>query len=224
MIKSSALFFGTLSLACLTSCGTMKKVGSGAAWTYRKTLSGVSGAGHLVTTGAKKLWPFGGGNKDEAAEPEKGTKTAAKPGEPKKPAVPPAPSFTYDTSKLWVTDAVLGAEKKTEENSTVTLKENWEITGSRLHSVTEYVGSPPKLLRAEGTPARASITQDGRKISVQAREIHYNQETGLMALKGFPSAQIGINKVTTQSNQTFLIMNLKEGTFSAEGPIKISSD
>ena len=223
MIKSSALFFGTLSLAFLTSCGTMKKVGSGAAWTYRKTLSGVSGAGHLVTTGAKKLWPFGSSN-DEAAEPEKATKTAGKPGEPKKPAVPPAPSFTYDTSKLWVTDTVLGAEKKTEENSTSTLKEGWEISGSRLHSVTEYVGSPPKLLRAEGTPARASITQDGRKISVQAREIHYNQETGLMALKGFPSAQIGINKVTTQSNQTFLIMNLKEGTFSAEGPIKISSN
>jgi hypothetical protein len=202
----------------------MKKVGSGAAWTYKKAASGVSGAGHLVTTGAKKIWPFGGSDKQKLAEAEDASKKAAKAGEQKKAVVAPAPSFTYESSKLWVTDTLLGPEKKTEDNSTITLKEGWEITGSRLHSVTDYVGSPPKLLRAEGTPARASITQDGRKISVQAREIHYNQETGLMALKGFPSAQIGINKVTTQSNQTFLIMNLKEGTFSAEGPIKISSD
>jgi lipopolysaccharide export system protein LptA len=109
-----------------------------------------------------------------------------------------------------------------ESNSGATLKEGWEITGATLHSLAESPGSPPQLLRAIGTPARAKVIQEGQPIEVQAAEIHYRQDTGLLVFKGMPSVKVGLKKLTAANARTIIILNLAEGTFHVEGPTKIS--
>ncbi len=98
----------------LTGCGTIKSIGHGAQWTYRKAANGVQGAGSLVKAGTSKIWPFG---KSEKSPTTKGDPKSAAP-----PAPRVAPVPTYDASKLWVRDSDLGDQKKTAENTSQSLR------------------------------------------------------------------------------------------------------
>lgn len=235
-----------LPMICLLgSCETSKKVGRGAAWTYEKTKSGMVGAGNMITTGvwgagrmvgsgAKKLWPWkkketppNAGSSPAVARQSPplppaaaGTKSQNPP--PAKPAAPPR--VTYLKGTLWATDAAMGNERRhSYENSSIQLEEGWKISGSKLNYIADYADSPPSFLRVEGSPAVATTHSDGRTIVVEASQIHYRKDTGLLALKGWPKARIGINTIQAASSETILILNLNDGSFQVEGPIKTAS-
>lgn len=198
----------------LTACGTVKSIGHGAKWTYRKAADGVQGAGSLVKAGTSKIWPFG---KSEKSPPTKSDPKSAPTPEPR---VAPVPS--YDASKLWVRDSDLGDQKKTAENTSQSLKDGWEVTGSKIDFLEEYPGTPPTMLRAQGSPARAVRKEGGQRMQLSAQEIHYRQDSGLLVLKGAPRAVIGNHQIVSQSPKTLLIISLEDGSFHANGPIKTS--
>ena len=198
----------------LTGCGTVNSIGHGAKWTYRKAADGVQSAGSLLRAGTAKVWPFGKSEKSKPAESEKFSNAAPA------PHVVPVPS--YDASKLWVRDSDLGDQKKTIENASETLKDGWEVTGSKIDFLEEYPGTPASMLRAQGSPAKAVRKEGGQRMIVSAQEIHYRQDSGLLVLKGTPKAVIGNHQIVSQSLKTLLIISLEDGSFHANGPIKTS--
>lgn len=136
---------------------------------------------------------------------------------------PAAPSYQFPSKdKLLVTDATLGADKRTDSDSMLQLKSGWQVTGSRLHYVAEFAGDSPSLLRAEGSPCRATADSSGKSIVAQAREIHYRQDTGVMVLKGFPAVQIGKKKISAASGETVIMLHLESGALQSQGAIKTS--
>lgn len=198
----------------LTGCGTVKSIGRGAQWTYRKAADGMQGAGSLVKAGTAKIWPFGKSDKNHPAQ--SAHDSAAAPA----PRVVPVPS--YDASKLWVRDSDLGDQRKTAKNAPQSLKEGWEVTGSKIDFLEEYPGTPPGMLRAQGSPARAVRKEGGQRMQLSAQEIHYRQDSGLLVLKGAPRAVIGNHQIASQSPKTLIIISLEDGSFHANGPIKTS--
>ena len=202
-----------LTLA-LTGCGAVKSIGNGAKWTYRKAADGVQGAGSLVKAGTSKIWPFGKSEKSQSAPNAQDTATT--------PAPRMAPVPSYDASKLWVRDSDLGDQRKTAENASQSLKDGWEVTGSKIDFLKEYIGTPPGMLRAQGSPARAVRKDGGQRMQLAAQEIHYRQDSGLLVLKGAPRAVIGNHQIVSQSPETLLIISLEDGSFHANGPIKTS--
>ena len=213
MMKHPQLPILLLGLA-LTSCGAVKSIGHGAKWTYRKAADGVHGTGSLVKAGTSKIWPFGKSEKKPSAQRDQNS--AAAPA----PRVAPVPS--YDASKFWVRDSDLGDQKKTSENASQSLKDGWEVTGSKIDFLEEYPGTPASMLRAQGSPARAVRKEGGQRMQLSAQEIHYRQDSGLLVLKGAPRAVIGNHQIVSQSPKTLLIISLEDGSFHANGPIKTS--
>lgn len=198
----------------LTGCGTVKSIGHGAKWTYRKAADGVQGAGSLVKAGTAKIWPFGQAEKSKPTEDRQNSTPVPT------PHVAPVPS--YDASKLWVRDSDLGDQKKTAENASQSLQDGWEVTGSKIDFLEEYPGTPAAMLRAQGAPAKAIRKSGGQRMMVSAQEIHYRRDSGLLVLKGAPKAVIGNHQIVSQSSSTLLIISLEDGSFHANGPIKTS--
>lgn len=187
-------FLPLLLILALSSCGTAKKIGHS----------------------ARKLWPFGSAGESADASSTNEKKSAL-------PDAPPRPKFTYDKSKRFVTDDLLGANRKTDTNATHTLKEGWAVSGTNITYTEEVVGAPPSMLRAEGSPAKATITTNGTTHTLHASQIHYRQDTGLLTLKGSPSANVGGYLAKASSPSTIMIFHLSEGTFVAEGPLRYGS-
>lgn len=195
-------FLPFLLLLVLTGCGTVKKI------SHR----------------AKKLWPFGSAEESADANAKAEKKVADQSTKkPTFPDAPPRPKFTYDKTKQFVTDDLLGASRKTETDGTLTLKEGWAISGTTINYTEEAIGTPPLMLRAEGSPAKATITTNGTTQTLHASQIHYRQDTGLLTLKGSPSANVGGYLAKASSPATIMIFHLSEGTFVAEGPLRYGS-